>query len=166
MGYSSLNLYSNRCVVSFTISTLGSRVLSNCRQSVDPIYRVVTTLMAVVCLWAYTTHRIRLGVAAVGVVGIIGINSILKPLFQRVRPTTEYVEGMPVHSFSLPSGHSAAHLHNPPKSPQCPRLAGRRPAQLLLGCTGWQLGMLHLQIRPPGAALIIRSTPSGIIKAQ
>jgi undecaprenyl-diphosphatase len=40
----------------------------------------------------------------------IGINAIIKLLFQRDRPETGYVEEMLIHSYSFPSGHSAGSM--------------------------------------------------------
>lgn len=64
--------------------------------------------MAALALYAYKIQRLPLLMGAVAVVGVIGVNSVLKEIFQRMRPNTEYVRNMFIDSFSFPSGHSAA----------------------------------------------------------
>ena len=86
-------------------------------QWMDPVYRFVTTIfhpasiivvMAAICVWAYTTNKLRLAIASASVIGIIGFNTILKFTFQRDRPATEYADAMMLQTFSFPSGHAAA----------------------------------------------------------
>lgn len=69
---------------------------------------VILGLMTALCLWTYTASKLRLAVASISVMGVIGINSILKVLFQRIRPATEYADTMILQTFSFPSGHAAA----------------------------------------------------------
>lgn len=102
------------------IDNFDTRITRLVRQAPDwmgGVYRAFTTilhpatilaLLAVVGAWAYSAHEINLALASLAVVGVIGINTILKLIFKRVRPATEYVEAMLIQTFSFPSGHAAA----------------------------------------------------------
>lgn len=52
----------------------------------------------------------RIAVASLAAAAVIGLNSLLKVLFQRMRPDTEYVRTMLLDTYSFPSGHSCASM--------------------------------------------------------
>lgn len=71
-----------------------------------PVSAVVIIGGVALCGWQ--TLQPKLFLASIVALGTIGVNTLLKMVFQRARPETVYVENMYSTSFSLPSGHSCA----------------------------------------------------------
>lgn len=70
----------------------------------QPVFTVGIGLMIMAGGWMRT--NIRLLLAGGAVLATIGVGVILKLLFQRSRPITDYVLSMRYDTFSLPSGHA------------------------------------------------------------
>src|SRR6478672_485012 len=74
----------------------------------DPIaVGVVTTIVL-----AYGLYTANTGIAASAVVipSTVIVGALLKLLFERARPTTEYAMNMKLQTFSFPSGHSSGSM--------------------------------------------------------
>lgn len=57
---------------------------------------------------AAATHHYRLVVASFVALATFGANSVLKELFHRSRPATDYARDMILETYSFPSGHAAS----------------------------------------------------------
>lgn len=71
----------------------------------DPI--ITVGIGAIVAVVGFAVHNVRLGLAGVAIWLTLIVGSILKLLFGRERPVTEYVANLRVDTFSFPSGHSS-----------------------------------------------------------
>lgn len=74
----------------------------------DPIVTVgIGVLVAGYGIW---THAVRLIIAGSVVWATLIVGSLLKMLFGRARPMTEYAANLRVDTFSFPSGHSSGSM--------------------------------------------------------
>lgn len=71
----------------------------------DPV--VTVWIGAMVAVYACTLGNIRLVLSGMLVWVTLVIGSILKVIFSRARPLTEYAANLRVDTFSFPSGHSS-----------------------------------------------------------
>ncbi len=55
----------------------------------------------------FMTSSMRLAVSGAAIPATLLIGALLKLLFERARPVTEYAMNMKIHTFSFPSGHSS-----------------------------------------------------------
>lgn len=53
------------------------------------------------------TSSMRLALSGAAIPATLLIGALLKILFERARPVTEYAMSMKIHTFSFPSGHSS-----------------------------------------------------------
>lgn len=72
----------------------------------QPIFTLVIILA--VAIFSAALQQYRLLVAAFVAAATFGANSVLKELFHRPRPDTEYARGMILETYSFPSGHAAS----------------------------------------------------------
>lgn len=70
----------------------------------------VLVIFAGLGLYGARLHRWPLVYTALTVAGAIGVDSILKLIFHRARPHTQYAHDMLVQTYSFPSGHSCASM--------------------------------------------------------
>ncbi len=90
--------------------------ISSWPQSLQPTFSVITNLgdpivtvgigVAVVIVGVVQSN-VRMIIAGTLVWATLGIGSVLKLLFSRDRPMTEYVANMSVDTHSFPSGHAS-----------------------------------------------------------
>ncbi|MES2876188.1 MAG: phosphatase PAP2 family protein [Patescibacteria group bacterium] len=74
----------------------------------DPVSIIVVTI-GVMCAGLYTSSmRLVLSGAIIPLTVVTG--AILKMLFERARPLTEYAMNMKLQTFSFPSGHSSGSM--------------------------------------------------------
>lgn len=94
-------------------------IIRGCPLSLMPLMQAVTTLgnpavvlaiFAGVALYGFKVSHWRLIQSSFVVAATIGLDSILKLIFHRARPNTQYVQDMLVQTFSFPSGHSCASM--------------------------------------------------------
>lgn len=71
---------------------------------------ITLSISALVISWGVAHTNTRLWMAGGAAAATIGLNAIIKLIFQRDRPETGYVEEMLIHSYSFPSGHSAGSM--------------------------------------------------------
>ena len=71
---------------------------------------ITLSISVLIIFWGVTQTNARLWMAGGAAAATIGLNAIIKLLFQRDRPETGYVEEMLIHSYSFPSGHSAGSM--------------------------------------------------------
>ncbi|HEY0964943.1 MAG TPA: phosphatase PAP2 family protein [Candidatus Saccharimonadales bacterium] len=92
-----------------------NNVITSWPASLKPLFVATTALggplitIAVgtaVILYGYVQENPRLALAGMMVWVIIGIGTVLKLLFGRKRPLTEYVQNMHFKTLSFPSGHA------------------------------------------------------------
>ncbi len=53
------------------------------------------------------TTNMRLALSGAAIPATLLVGALLKLLFERARPVTEYAMNMKIHTFSFPSGHSS-----------------------------------------------------------
>jgi undecaprenyl-diphosphatase len=53
------------------------------------------------------TSNIRLAISGAAIPATLLVGAVLKLIFERARPVTEYAMSMRIHTFSFPSGHSS-----------------------------------------------------------
>lgn len=71
----------------------------------DPLLTVGIGIAVVA--WGVVQDNTRLALAGAMIWLTLGLGSLLKVLFARVRPETDYVANMLVQTFSFPSGHAS-----------------------------------------------------------
>lgn len=71
----------------------------------DPLLTV--TIGLVVVIWGVSQSNVRLALAGATVWLTLGLGSLLKMFFARVRPETDYAANMLIQTFSFPSGHTS-----------------------------------------------------------
>jgi undecaprenyl-diphosphatase len=85
-------------------------------QSYQPFFHFITSLGdpvitisigIVVALAGFAQNNIRLLLSGASIWITLGAGSILKLLFNRARPLTEYAANMRIDTFSFPSGHTS-----------------------------------------------------------
>ena len=85
-------------------------------QSYRPFFHLITSLGdplvtisigIVIAAVGFTQNNIHLLVSGVVIWATLGVGSILKLLFNRARPLTEYASNMRIDTFSFPSGHTS-----------------------------------------------------------
>lgn len=69
---------------------------------------ITISIVLMIGLLSTAAQQYRLLIASIVALGTYGVNSILKELFHRARPNTEYVQGMILETYSFPSGHAAS----------------------------------------------------------
>lgn len=74
----------------------------------DPIFTVV--IGVVVSAMGYLQHNVRLLFAGATIWSVLVIGGILKMLFGRARPMSDYAANLRVDTFSFPSGHSSGSM--------------------------------------------------------
>lgn len=61
----------------------------------------------VVVIWSMVQSNARLALAGAAIWLVLGLGSLLKVVFARVRPETDYAANMLIQTFSFPSGHAS-----------------------------------------------------------
>lgn len=74
----------------------------------DPIFITLVTLGVLAS--ALYTSSIRLALAGLSIPATVLVGALLKVLFERARPVTEYAMNMKLKTFSFPSGHSSGSM--------------------------------------------------------
>jgi undecaprenyl-diphosphatase len=91
-------------------------VVSAFGQSFRPFFEFMTMLgdpiaigivSAAIIGAGYRTSNMRLALSGAVIPGTLLVGALLKLLFERARPVTEYAMSMKIHTFSFPSGHSS-----------------------------------------------------------
>lgn len=84
-------------------------------QSFRPFFELMTLIggpvpaciiAAVVAAYGLKGHNQRLVGAAAMIPATLIVGAILKMMFERARPLTDYAMSMKIHTFSFPSGHT------------------------------------------------------------
>ena len=88
-------------------------------QSLRPFFEVMTMLgdpiaigvvtVAVITAGIYSSSM-RLATAGAAIPATLLVGALLKLLFERARPLTDYAMNMKIHTFSFPSGHSSGSM--------------------------------------------------------
>jgi undecaprenyl-diphosphatase len=90
-------------------------VVTTFGQSTRPFFELMTLLggPAPVCViaagvvgYGLTQHNMRLAISGAIIPLTLIVGTVLKMIFERARPMTEYALNMKIHTFSFPSGHS------------------------------------------------------------
>ena len=90
--------------------------ISSWPQSLQPTFTMITNLGdpvvtvgigIIVAIFGLVQSNDRLVIAGATVWATLGLGSVLKLLFSRERPMTEYVANMTVDTHSFPSGHAS-----------------------------------------------------------
>ena len=66
----------------------------------------VVLVSLVIAVVAYSKHYLRLSLAFVAILPSEALNALLKVLFNRMRPHTQFAQNMLIHTKSFPSGHA------------------------------------------------------------
>lgn len=69
---------------------------------------ITISIVAMIGLLSTAAQHYRLLVASIVALGTYGVNSILKEVFHRARPDTEYARGILLETYSFPSGHATS----------------------------------------------------------